>query len=367
MGDFDIELDRGDTANILKLDQDEQDMLNTIEIETRPSKPFKKRVPKPKAPRNVTFENDESIKAFTNPNKLNMPEYPEVVDYQESEGSYQEEPQEQLYEEPSPEDTRAIDEEKGDILSKLGRLEKKGVRINKRLNMYSSLEELRAELKRASYGIEIDQALRFSKRMLVACVTGIEFLNKRYNPFDLQLEGWSESVMENTDDYDDVFEELYNKYKGNMKVAPELRLIMMLGGSAMMFHLTNSMFKTAIPNVNDVLKQNPDLVKNMMSAVQNTAQNNAAKAASSVPGGPRDMKGPGLDISSLMGGIMMPPMPPVSTAAMDEVEIAQETESVSDIISISGQSDTDVKDVNVSKPKGRRGRPRKKAENEVTL
>lgn len=366
MAELDIELDRGDTTNILKLDQDEQDMLNTIEIEAKPSRPFKRKVSRPKTPKNVSFQNDESLKAFTNPNKMNMPEYPEVVDYEDSESSYGEHP-EQVYEEPTPEDTTAIDEEKGDILSKLARLEKKGVRINKKLNMYSSIEELRAELKRASYGIEIDQALRFSKRMLVACVTGIEFLNKRYNPFDLQLDGWSESVMENTDDYDDVFEELYNKYKGNMKVAPELRLIMMLGGSAMMFHLTNSMFKTAIPNVNDVLKQNPDLVKNMMSAVQNTAQNNAAKTAPPIPGGPRDMKGPGLDISSLMGGIMMPPVPPVSTSAMDEVEIAQETESVSDIISISGQSDTDVKDVNLSKPKGRRGRPRKKAENEVTL
>lgn len=366
MGDLDIELDRGDTANILKLDQDEQDILNTIEIETRPSKPFKKKVMRQKAPRNVSFQNEEAIRAFTNPQKLNMPEYPEVVDYQESEESYQEEPQEQFYEEAPQEDTTSVDEEKTDILSKLARLEKKGVRVNKRLNMYSSIEELRAELKRASYGIEIDHALRFSKRMLVACVTGIEFLNKRYNPFDLQLEGWSESVMENTDDYDDVFEELYNKYKGNMKVAPELRLIMMLGGSAMMFHLTNSMFKTAIPNVNDVLKQNPDLVKNMMSAVQNTAQNNA-KATPPLPGGQRDMKGPGMDISSLMGGIMMPPIPPVNTSVMDEVEIAQETESVSDIISISGQSDTDVKDVNVSKPKGRRGRPRKKAENEVNL
>ena len=50
---------------------------------------------------------------------------------------------------------------------------------------------------------------------------------------------------------------------------------MMLGGSAMMFHLTNSMFKSVMPNMNDVIKQNPGLVQNMMSAVQNTVPKSA--------------------------------------------------------------------------------------------
>ena len=52
-----------------------------------------------------------------------------------------------------------------------------------------------------------------------------------------------------------------------MQVAPEVKLIMMLGGSAMMFHLTNSMFKSAIPNMSDVVKQNPALVQDMVAAV----------------------------------------------------------------------------------------------------
>ena len=363
MEELDIVLDRGNTGNVIKLDQNEQDMLNSIEIESRPRKPFKKRSHRPQP----VFNSSENIKAFSNPQKVSNTE-PEdtsyLNDYQDSDdGGMEPEPEPQYYDEQTEEDIKAIDEEKSDILSKLSRLEKKGVRINKRLNMYSSLEELRSELKRASYGIEVDQALRFSKRMLVACVTGIEFLNKRYDPFDLKLEGWSESIMENTDDYDVVFEELYNKYKSNMKVAPELRLIMMLGGSAMMFHLTNSMFKTAIPNMNDVLKQNPDLVKNMMSAVQNTASRSAAGfEPPQSSNGVKEMQGPGIDISSLMNGIMMPPPPPVST----NVEVIEETESVSDIISISGQSDSDVKDLSLKTTK-KRGRPRKKSENVVSI
>ena len=147
------------------------------------------------------------------------------------------------------------------LLINLDALEKKGFAVNKTLNAYSSVDELQSEVKRITYSIDVEQSVRFSRRMLVACVTGLEFLNKRYNPFEIQFEGWSESVMENVDDYDGVFEELYVKYRSKVNVAPEVKLIMMLGGSAMMFHLTNSMFKSVMPNMNDVIKQNPDLVR----------------------------------------------------------------------------------------------------------
>ena len=53
----------------------------------------------------------------------------------------------------------------------------------------------------------------------------------------------------------EVFEELHDKYKGRGQMAPELRLMMMVGGSGFMFHLTNSLFKQAMPNMNDILRQ----------------------------------------------------------------------------------------------------------------
>ena len=48
----------------------------------------------------------------------------------------------------------------------------------------------------------------------------------------------------------------------------------MIGGSGFMYHLTNSLFKSAIPNVNDILKQNPDLMQNIQQATMNTMNNN---------------------------------------------------------------------------------------------
>jgi hypothetical protein len=361
--DEEIILERGD-AEILKLDENEQALMDEIHI-APPSRP--KPRPRPMhASRPPPVQHQEEIDAFANPNKQSAPVRPpaEEIDYGEYDDFQEEEVGETFTQEEPSKGYNSIDEEKADLLNKLARLEKKGVNTNKRLNMYSGVDEIRTEVKRITYGIEVDQSVRFSRRMLVACVTGLEFLNKRYNPFEIQLEGWSESVMESVEDYDTVFEELYVKYRNKVNVAPEVKLIMMLGGSAMMFHLTNSMFKAAIPNMNDVLKQNPDLVKNMMSAVQNTASQ-AQQPTQDSDDGPYEMKGPGVDISSLMGGIMMPPPPPMNTKAMETVReeppMMADDDNVSDIISISGESTGgEVKEVNVAG--GTKRRRKKKTE-----
>jgi hypothetical protein len=392
----DIVLERGHPTQVLKLNDDEQALMNEIEITTRPSAPRRRPVaPVPRRP-----EVQPEVDAFTNPLKRTQRQsqpqrqFVEESDEEDDQGMEEEEdPQEQgggggaggAEETPSAGYT-SIDDEKADLLNKLSRLEKKGFNVNKRLNAYSDISEIRTEYKRIMYSIEAEQSIKFSRRMLIACVTGIEFLNKRYNPFDVMLEGWSESVMENVDDYDGVFEELYVKYRNKMQVAPEIKLIMMLGGSGMMFHLTHSMFKAAMPNLNDVMKQNPDLVKNMMSAVKNTQQRQPGNredptqrpmASPAMRGGGdgtssrREMQGPGLDISSLMGGIMMPPPPPMNTKpqsldTVPEIVAEGDDDDISDIVSISGESfGGDTKEVKVSAAKKRGGR--KKKTNEVSI
>ena len=365
--DEEIVLDRG-TTNVMKLDADEQALMDEIQI----SVPRPKPVPRPSQPmrRPAPQQHQEAMDDFVNPNKQSAPVQPqqdEEIDYGEDEPTFydDDEPTAAQEEQPSKGYT-SIDEEKADLINKLGRLEKKGFAVNKRLNAYSNVEELRSEVKRITYSIDVEQSIRFSRRMLVACVTGLEFLNKRYNPFEIQLEGWSESVMENVDDYDGVFEELYVKYRSKVNVAPEVKLIMMLGGSAMMFHLTNSMFKSVMPNMNDVMKQNPDLVKNMMAAVQNTTRAPDGPATEAPIGGTTgqyEMRGPGVDISSLMGGIMMPPPPPMNTTMGETRSIDDDDDDLSDIVSISGDSTGgEVKEVNVSAAKPKRTQRKKKME-----
>lgn len=366
--DGEIVIDRGESANIMKLDENEQAMFDEIQVNYAPKPQTMSRArspppqaqyhaPRPPPPQRVHYQ-QEDINDFANPMKQSAPPPPqqeEPVDYGEEELEEYEGPMEDPEEQPSP-GYKTIDEEKADLVNKLGRLEKKGFVVNKRLNAYSPVDELRTEVKRITYSIEVDKSVKFSRRMLIACVTGLEFLNKRYNPFEIQLDGWSENVMEGVDDYDEVFEELYVKYRTKMHMAPEVKLIMMLGGSAMMFHLTNSMFKAVMPNVNDVMKQNPDLMQNMMSAVQTTMSNQESS-------GRHEMKGPGLDISSLMGGIMMPPAPPMNTSQPQQV--VEEDDDVSDIVSERGAEEAegdDVKEVKVGPAKAKRAPRKKKVE-----
>ena len=38
-------------------------------------------------------------------------------------------------------------------------------------------------------------------------------VNNYYNPCDLQLNGWSDTLHDNMDSFEPIFEELYEKYK----------------------------------------------------------------------------------------------------------------------------------------------------------
>jgi hypothetical protein len=83
--------------------------------------------------------------------------------------------------------------------------------------------------------------VRFSRRMLLAFTSFTEFMNKRYDPFDIDIDGWSDSVMENIVDYDRPFERLLEKYQGRAEMTPEMELLATLGSSMFMFHLSKSM------------------------------------------------------------------------------------------------------------------------------
>tara|TARA_Y100000389_G_scaffold91812_1_gene88419 strand:- start:729 stop:1961 length:1233 start_codon:yes stop_codon:yes gene_type:complete len=166
-----------------------------------------------------------------------------------------------------------IKNEKAELLYQFDRMEKKGMKLPKKFTMESRLSEMKEEFERIRRDKEVDISIAFQRKMMLACVTGVEFVNNKFDPFDVKLDGWSESIHESIDDYDEIFEELHQKYKSKSKMAPELKLLFSLGGSAFMFHLTNTMFKSSLPEVGDVLKQNPDLMKQFAAATANTMAN----------------------------------------------------------------------------------------------
>jgi len=160
--------------------------------------------------------------------------------------------------------------EKFKYLRKLEGLEKKGVELSKKYSMDSSLQEMMGEYETIMEEKTKHNSVKFQGNMLMAVINGMEFLNNKFDPFDVKLDGWSEQIQENINDYDDIFGELHEKYKSKASMAPELKLLFQLGGSAMMVHMTNTMFKSAMPGMDDILRQNPDLMRSFQSAAVNS-------------------------------------------------------------------------------------------------
>lgn len=160
--------------------------------------------------------------------------------------------------------------EKFKFLRKLEGLEKKGVELSKKYTMESPLQEMQGEYETIMEEKTKQNSVKFQGNMLMAIINGIEFLNGKFDPFDIKLDGWSEQIQENVTDYDDVFGELYEKYNSKVSMSPEIKLLFQLGGSAMMVHMTNTMFKSAMPGMDDILRQNPDLMRSFQNAAVNS-------------------------------------------------------------------------------------------------
>jgi hypothetical protein len=166
--------------------------------------------------------------------------------------------------------TEQLLREKFKYLRKLEELERKGVDLSKKYSMESNLQEMRGEYETIIEEKKKQNSIKFQGNMLMAFINGVEFLNNKFDPFDIKLDGWGEQFNENIEDYDDVFGELYEKYSSKASMAPELKLLFQLGGGAMMVHMTNTMFKSSIPGMDDILRQNPDLMKSFQTAAVNS-------------------------------------------------------------------------------------------------
>ena len=162
--------------------------------------------------------------------------------------------------------------EKIEYLNKLQRLEAKGFPVSRRYTMDNSLDEVKQEYMRLVDARNLEGSLRFQRQALMGVVTGIEWLNDRFDPFDLNLDGWSEQVHENQEDFDEIFEELYDKYKDRGKMPAEARLIFALAGSGFMCHVSNTFMRQRLgQGMDNVLKNNPDLARQFAQAAATEA------------------------------------------------------------------------------------------------
>lgn len=141
-------------------------------------------------------------------------------------------------------------------------LKRQGYVISQDYNMKSSLTTMEQEYEILKSSKMKNQALKLSQGFLINAVQTLEFLNTKFDPIGVDLIGFSEVVSLGIDDYNEVLDELYEKYKKyGRKVEPEIKLILMLGGSAASFHASKTLLKN-VPGMQN-LEKNPKFVNKL--------------------------------------------------------------------------------------------------------
>ena len=145
-----------------------------------------------------------------------------------------------------------------------------GIKLTKEYNIDSDYDEMCFEVDFWSNYRSKQDGVNLGKSFMLNAIQGIEFLNDRYDPFGFKLGGWHDQIQISSNSYDGVFGELYEKYKGKGgKMAPEIKIILMIAASAASFHASKKMTER-IPALETVLKNNPELLSHIQNSVNNS-------------------------------------------------------------------------------------------------
>ena len=156
-----------------------------------------------------------------------------------------------------------------ELLRTLAEYEKQGYTVSKKYTMSSSIQDMEIEHTLLKNSKTKANAVKLSRGFLINAMQALEFLNSRYDPIGMDLDGFSEIVSLSVSDYDEVLEELYDKYKVyGRKIEPELKLVLMISASATSFHASKQIINR-IPGMEQQLKKNPSFInklgKNLVS------------------------------------------------------------------------------------------------------
>ena len=159
-----------------------------------------------------------------------------------------------------------------ELLRKLSELKTKGYDLSKNYDFNSSIEEMEYEYELLKSFANKRNGIKLFKSCLCNAVSVVEMMDDKYDPFDFHLTGWSEHMSVEVDSYEEVLEELYEKYKGTGKqMAPEVKLFLLISASASAFHFSKSTFKN-LPGVDQAMKNNPDLVARFINPKKEPSQ-----------------------------------------------------------------------------------------------
>ena len=128
-----------------------------------------------------------------------------------------------------------------ELLRRLSEIKSKGYSLTKEYDFNSSIEEMEYEYSLLKSFADKRNGTKLYKSILLNGISLVEFVNDKYDPFDFKLGGWSEHMSVEIDSYEDIIEEIYEKYKSTGKTTPpEIRLIFLILASGAAFHFTKT-------------------------------------------------------------------------------------------------------------------------------
>lgn len=208
-----------------------------------------------------------------------------------------------------------IMKEKYEILRKFDRLARLGVPMRKRFTLDSPLDEMKMELEFIKREKDADATIKQFCDWFITGMSLTEWSSKNVpimKAFGLQLDGLSESAQMNVGDLEEDLEELYDLYGDKLRMHPFVRISMRTCMMVYMVHLTNQMARKApIPNIDEVMRNNPDIARQLaQAAMQQQTQNmRAAPQPMMQQQAPPQMSNPLSGLASFMSS-MVPPPPP---------------------------------------------------------
>jgi hypothetical protein len=189
--------------------------------------------------------------------------------------------------------------------------------MRKRFTLDSPIEEMKMELEFIRREKAMDQTIKQFCDWYITGMSALEWSSKNVaimQAFGLNLSGLSESAQMNVADMEEDFEELYDLYGDKLKMHPLVRIPIRTCMMVYMVHLTNQMAQKApIPNIDQILKTNPDIARQLATAAMQQ-QSQSMRGSAQVPTtmAPPPPSNPLAGLSSFMSS-MMPPPPPQQT------------------------------------------------------
>lgn len=150
--------------------------------------------------------------------------------------------------------------------------DKFNISLSKEYTINSDYNEMCAEIEFHTNYQKKRNGIEFWKSTFIYGAKGVEYLNKSFDPFGFDLNGWSEHFSAiDANSNEDIFGELYDKYKSKFDgYSVELRAILMFAGSAGAFVTANSIAN--VPGMNKIKETNPELFNKIKANVENVTK-----------------------------------------------------------------------------------------------